>query len=218
MEMTYNDSKSQFEEDLVVYNFFKLTEKPDFIGKILDIGANDGITLSNSYALIKLGWYADLVEPSPKAFKRLEELYKNNSNVKLHNLAIGSINGEIDFYEADKADKTIIESDNIGLLSSLHYNWSLNYNKVVSFEKIKVNSMTFNYFLSQIENKQWDFITIDTEGYDYDVFRQINIDRVNCKCLCIEYTEYTKDKILQLAQLRGMKLIHDTSHNLIFVK
>ena len=71
MEMTYNDSKSQFEEDLVVYNFFKLTEKPDFIGKILDIGANDGITLSNSYALIKLGWYADLVEPSPKAFKSI---------------------------------------------------------------------------------------------------------------------------------------------------
>ena len=218
MEMTYNDSKSQFEEDLVVYNLFKLIEKPGFVGKILDIGANDGKILSNSYALIKLGWQADLVEPSPKAFKKLEKLYKNNSNVKLHNVAISNSNGKIDFYESDKADKTITDEDNIGLFSTINENWTLNYNKVVSFEKIKVNCMTFNYFLNQVENKQWDFITIDTEGHDYEIFRQINIDRLNCKCLCIEYIEDNKDKILQLAQLRGMKLVHDSSHNLIFVR
>jgi FkbM family methyltransferase len=211
--MTYNDSKAQDEEDLIVYNFFKKTEKPGFVGRLLDIGANDGVALSNSYALIKLGWQADLVEPSPKAYEKLTKLYELNSNVKLHKIAIGNTNGEVDFYET-KGLIDPIESikDNVALTSSLHENWGIDP------DKIKVNCVTFNNFLGQVENKHWDFITIDTEGYDYDIFRQINMVKLNCKCICLEYKEYNKDQILELAFARRLHLYNDTGFNLIFVR
>jgi len=213
MEMTFNDSKSENEEDLVIYNFFKLSERSGFVGNLLDIGANDGIALSNSYALIKLGWKADLVEPAPKAFAKLEKLYSGNPNIRLHNFAIGNTNGEIDFYDVGKLDTSNLKlKDNISLTSSTYENWS--YHE----EKIKVQCMTFNNFLGKIGNKQWDFITIDTEGLDYDIFRHINMVKLNCKCLCIEYHEENKDQILELAGARRLHKYYDSGRNLIFVR
>ena len=40
-------------------------------GTFLDIGANDGVTLSNTYALQQAGWGGVLVEPSEEAFNRI---------------------------------------------------------------------------------------------------------------------------------------------------
>lgn len=40
-------------------------------GTLLDIGANDGITFSNTRALVELGWSGVLVEPSRTAFLKL---------------------------------------------------------------------------------------------------------------------------------------------------
>src|SRR5687768_7977670 len=70
-------------------------------GILLDIGANDGITFSNSRALLECGWYGVLVEPSEKTFA---ELSKNSEpftgKVMLHNVAIGTEVGETIFYES----------------------------------------------------------------------------------------------------------------------
>ncbi len=57
---------SQNNEEQIIIEYFK-----DFKGHLLDIGANDGLTLSNSRKLIELGWTGDLVEPSPNAFQKL---------------------------------------------------------------------------------------------------------------------------------------------------
>lgn len=211
--MTYNDSKSESEEDLIIYNFFKRSERPGFVGKILDIGANDGITFSNSYALINLGWRADLIEPAPKAFTKLKNLYNNNSNVELHNFAIGNTNGEIDFYDTDKLDIDVLhKKDNISLTSSIYKDWSY------TNEKIKIKCMTFNNFLGINKNKEWDCITIDTEGLDYDIFRQINMVKLNCKCLCIEYYDNNIEQILELANARRLHKYYDSGRNLIFIR
>lgn len=211
--MTYNDSKSESEEDLIIYNFFKRSERPGFVGKILDIGANDGITFSNSYALINLGWRADLIEPAPKAFTKLKNLYNNNSNVELHNFAIGNTNGEIDFYDTDKLDIDVLhKKDNVSLTSSIYKDWSY------TNEKIKIKCMTFNNFLGINKNKEWDCITIDTEGLDYDIFRQINMVKLNCKCLCIEYYDNNIEQILELANARRLHKYYDSGRNLIFIR
>ncbi len=44
-------------EEQVILDYFG-----NKIGNLLDIGANDGITLSNSRKLIELGWSGDLIE------------------------------------------------------------------------------------------------------------------------------------------------------------
>ena len=79
---------SQNNEDIIIQNYFK-----DFTGRLLSIGENDGVTLSNVRALIEKGWQGDLVEPSPSAYSMLEMLYKDNDNVTTHKLAIADKNG-----------------------------------------------------------------------------------------------------------------------------
>ena len=59
---------SQNNEQEIIINLFK--GKRD--GKFLDIGANNGVTLSNTFALANFyGWSGLLVEASPKAYQRL---------------------------------------------------------------------------------------------------------------------------------------------------
>ena len=72
MKKTY----SQYREDLIVFDYFN-----GKVGNLLDLGANDGITFSNSRLLIENGWGGVLVEASPLTFKKLETLYENSSKV-----------------------------------------------------------------------------------------------------------------------------------------
>jgi len=54
---------SQNLEQNYILEYFK-----DRRGTFIDIGANDGLTLSNTRALVELGWRGVFVEPSPMAF------------------------------------------------------------------------------------------------------------------------------------------------------
>lgn len=52
-------------------------------GRVLEIGAWDAITFSNSRALIERGWDAVLIEPSPGPLSRLIREYSGNDRVKI---------------------------------------------------------------------------------------------------------------------------------------
>jgi len=54
-------------QDMYAYLYFK--GKKD--GYFVDIGAFDGITISNTYALEKIGWKGICVEPVPEIYERL---------------------------------------------------------------------------------------------------------------------------------------------------
>ena len=75
---------SQNNEQQIIANYFG-----NFKGTFADIGANNGVTLSNTYALSLAGWYGLCVEPAPSAFDRLEMATKKNSVTEnRRNLAI----------------------------------------------------------------------------------------------------------------------------------
>ena len=62
--------KSQHKQDEFVVNYFKGKKN----GVFVDIGAHDGITLSNTYVLEKeLGWTGICVEPMDHEYKKLTE-------------------------------------------------------------------------------------------------------------------------------------------------
>ena len=61
--------KSQHKQDEFIVNYFK--EKRN--GVFVDIGAHDGITLSNTYILEKeYGWTGICIEPMEHEYKKLE--------------------------------------------------------------------------------------------------------------------------------------------------
>jgi len=96
---------SQNNEEDIILKYFG-----DFKGHLLDIGANDGVTLSNSRKLMETGWTGDFVEPSDKPFVKLSTLYPN-----CHKVAISTENGLTNLYDSDSH----LSSDESGLLSTI---------------------------------------------------------------------------------------------------
>ena len=202
--------KSQNNEAQIVADYFK-----GFKGTVLDIGANDGVTFSNSYDLIKNGWSGVLFEPG-EVFKELENLYTNNPNVNCYKLAITEKQDQLTFYQSGCHVKN---GKDTGLVSTLDYNETIRWrNSGVEFTETKIQAVPFSWVLKW--HKHFDFITIDAEGFDYQILRQINLNKVCCKCICIEFNGDIKLRLLfeNYCKDYGFKLIHSNRENLIFAK
>ena len=70
---------------------------------LVDVGAHDGRSLSNSYPFLQQGWAGVLVEPLPAAFERLESLYRERSDVRCVQAACASSEGEMPLAIGDDA-------------------------------------------------------------------------------------------------------------------
>ena len=202
--------KSQNNEAQIVSDYFK-----GFKGTVLDIGANDGSTFSNSYDLIKNGWKGVLFEPG-QVFKELENLYIDNSNVNCYQLAITEKQEQLTFYQSGAHVKN---GKDTGLVSTLDYAETIRWrNSGVEFTETKIQAVPFSWVLKW--HKQFDFITIDAEGNDWNILKQIDLNLVGCRCLCIEWNGHQDLKQLYSNYVGhyGMRFISENKENLIFAK
>lgn len=196
---------SQNNEEQVILNYFG-----DKIGSVLDIGANDGKTFSNSLALIERGWSATLVEPHPVAYELLTKLHAGNSNVECVRAAI-----------ADHNDKTTLHintphiANDTGLLSTISKKESEKWSNAVQFTEVQVQCFTFKRFQEIWKVEKFDFLTIDAEGMDYAILSQINLTEADCKMVCVEYNGIELDKYINYCEQFGMKVKHVNAENLI---
>jgi len=172
-------------------------------GKLLDIGAYDGITFSNVRKLLELGWEGILIEASPKVFTLLQENTKK-LNVELINACIIDNKEElIDFYDNDQATATY-EMDN--------YN---KWKNKTPFTKIHMNTCNYQKILLKFGH-HYDFVNIDVEGGSVRLFLKLFLLMPTVKCWCVEHDgnidlikSYIGDKY---------KIVHQNGENLIIVK
>lgn len=203
--------QSQNNETQIVIDYFK-GEK----GTVLEIGANDGKTLSNSYDLINMGWNAVLVEPS-NVYEELYSLYDDNHHVACCRVAIGSKSGKMTLHESGSHvpngnDKALVST----LVKEETKRW-----KDVKFKKVEVDVLTFEDLLHTLnikEKAKFDYISIDVEGFEMEILPQIDLKRVGCKILCIEWNgnKTLRKEFTDYCAKYGMKEIHKNAENLIF--
>jgi FkbM family methyltransferase len=201
---------SQNLEDKTIANYFGA-----FKGNLLSVGENDGVTYSNALYFILHGWSADLVEPSTVAFSKVSKLHRNNNKVKVHQFAIGEQNGTVDFFESGELESL----GDTSLVSSLHQSTTTQWDKV-NFNKTTTRVLDFKTFLAtEAKHKTYDFITIDAEGSDLSILKQMDLTQLGCKCLIIEYgDEATRKQMIEHCTKHGLSLAHNTTENLIFTK
>lgn len=206
---------SQNDEDQIVSKIFEHCNPSELT--VLDIGANDGQTFSNSLALIKQGWNAHLLEPSSKAYALLKELHSENPNVTIHGFGIAEKTAVIEFHESGSFEN---KGEDIALLSCIDPKEKERWKGKVEFTSTQAHFYTFEDFIKSIPNPKFDFITIDAEGHDIKILRQIDLDKVMCRCLCIEYNsiERNHEEINLIVQPLGFKLISKNPENLIYAR
>jgi FkbM family methyltransferase len=171
--------QGQNKEDMIISNYFG-----DHKGALLDLGANDGYTFSNSFYLLNNGWKGILVDPSPSAYEKLETLYQGNPDVHLMNVAIGNHNTLTTLYDSD----SLLNNGDSSLVSTCVKNETKRWEPLnMKFDEVEVEMWNFKYLIHQSPIKSFDFISIDCEGLDISILKQINLSDVNCRCLCIEH-------------------------------
>jgi FkbM family methyltransferase len=171
-------------------------------GKLLDIGAYDPAVFSNSRALLDLGWSGVLVEPSPQPFIKLLEHYRSNPKVSLVNAAVTVESGICPFFDSS--------GDAISTLSPAHTaRWSN-----VAYSHFFVHTIALCDLLSFF-GCDFNFINIDVEGGNCDLFDKLPLERLpSLRLICIEHDGHERE-ICERAALFHFRPVYCNGENLI---
>ena len=162
------------------------------------IGANDGVTGSIMYDLIEeFGWQGVAVEPQKKEFKKLVKNYSKFDGVKFENSAIGPKTGKIVFHE-----------NGLGFTSSIRTSKWLDgrrniirrlFDQVIPEKSVEVeiDSMTLSDFVKKYKIKKLDFFHCDTEGFDYEIVKQIDFGKLRPEMILIEVVHMNKKELAE---------------------
>jgi FkbM family methyltransferase len=169
---------SQYGEERILSQFFGDKQH----GFLVDIGAMDGITYSNSRYLIEdKSWSGILVEPHPEYFQNLQRIYQNNNNVRLLNYGCFNVETELDFYPYSTGidgSVSTISQDFKERVTRIHGD---KYQKT-----IKINTMTLNNIIKDCESV--DFLSIDVEGVDMEVLSSNDWTKNRPSLVCVEHS------------------------------
>lgn len=195
---------SQNDEERFIVEFFAGAK-----GRFLDIGAFDGVSLSNTRRLLELGWLGVLVEPNPISFcKLMVNCASYHGQVKLVLAAIAS-------GEQGLSRLHIDEIPDRGWSCTVNTDLFLS-GSVREPSPLEVQVSVLNIF--NLESfGPFDFICIDAEWEDFEILRQMAKPMLNlCKLLCIE-----PRSLEERAEMKawfaneGMVVVYETPENLL---
>lgn len=175
-------------EDYILTQFFKNKKEGFFV----DVGAFDGVHLSNSYCFEQLGWEGICVEPNSYYHDKCKEVRRQT---ECFNVAC---------VDTDHTGEIEMEFDPTGLFSSAVFDKSQNNIKdhygtigleINNIQTVSVKAMTLNDILdkSSYKDKQIDFLSIDVEGLEINVLNGFDLNKYLPTVLLIE-TSTDKDQ------------------------
>lgn len=153
-------------------------------GVYIELGANDGLTQSNTaFFEFHRGWTGVLIEPSLKAYT---ECVKNRPNsICIHAACVSN----------EYSEPVINGNFNGDLMSSVNgtrtHSNELNQCKAITIEKI----------LDEANVSAIDFLSLDVEGYEYEVLLGLNLIKYRPRYMLIEV--YQKDYATIVSFLEG---------------
>jgi FkbM family methyltransferase len=165
----------------------------------IQIGAFDGVTNDPVYEFVmRYGLRGILIEPQREAFRALEENYRRQSQLVLLNVAISDRDGTRDLYR--------IRSDVEGLptwsrqVASFSLDTILRHGQDIATHGIRgipniqdlvetehVECMTFDTLLRDFGVERIDLLQIDTEGYDAEIVKMIDLGQIDPHIICYEH-------------------------------
>lgn len=180
-------SRSQVRQDLFAISELDFKKKGFFV----EIGAQDGISGSNTYMLeTEFDWNGIVVEPS----RTYETILLENRKCQIENSAIWSETG-ITFLFADLGHS--------GLSSLKNFMGEGIHGKTRSesdFHEYEVKTLSLNDLLQKHDApKIIDYLSIDTEGSEYEIIEKFDFNKYDVRVLTIEhnYEESQRKKIYE---------------------
>jgi FkbM family methyltransferase len=166
--------QAQHGEDRWFETFFKRRTSGFFV----EVGAYDGVVLSNSYFFETIGWLGVLVEPDPIKAALCRKNRPKSRVFECAAVASGAPS-EVTFYKVDQGPvySTINMTDK-------HRNRLVNDG--LRFHETRVRAMTLDAILESAGAIDVDFMTIDVEEGELEVLNGFDILRWRPKAVMVE--------------------------------
>lgn len=196
-----NQSKAQLRQDLFVLSETNYKRE----GYFVEFGATNGIGLSNTYLLEKeFSWSGILAEPA-KVWRN--SLLKNRPNASIETLCLWKDSeSRLTFNETDVPELSTLDIFSHGDLHT--------QNREVG-HKYSVQTISLNDLLKKHRApKQIDYLSIDTEGSEYEILSAFDFTQYNIQIITVEHN-YTlqREKIFKLLSSQGYeRKFEDISH------
>lgn len=160
-------------------NNFICVEENDIV---VDIGFNYGLFSVTSLSKNPLKIIA--FEPNPNLVKTFTGFFKNDSVIELHQKAVSGYNGKAIFFEnLDPGMSTIYQELDRGSAG----------------DSYDVDVISFNDFIIKNKINRIDYLKVDCEGAEYDIFDSMPNEYLcnNIKKIAIEYHHKFEDTKVQ---------------------
>ena len=177
-----------------------------FVGRFLEIGACDGLLVSNTLSLVELGWSGVMIEPSPRAFLDLHKRHGSNPRLTLIHAGIGLGHGLTPFWDSPLAEGYATTEET----NRAKWDHLAKFDPPFYVPLIPIASV-LEAFPGPV-----DFLSIDTEGTSTDLFLTFPFDSVLPRAVCVEHDGRIAE-CLEQAQRYRYKEVARNGENLVLV-
>jgi FkbM family methyltransferase len=191
-------------------------------GTFVEIGANDGISCSNTWGLSERGWTGFMVEPITESASACRKNHKGHPLVSIHQYAIGSL------------DDVNLSFAVAGMLTTANPNLEAEYvatewaTPFMTNDKIGIQSKKLDTFLAEIGiEENFDVLVVDVEGFETEVFAGFSLDLWRPKLLIVELVDTHPDlkstskidaRLGRSIQLAGYTIVYKDYINTVFIR
>ncbi len=212
--------KAQFGEDRVLWEIFRHRSS----GYFIEVGAYDGVSLSNTYFLEQMGWRGLLIEPLLPLCKEAA-LQRRRSRVVHAACGCADQRGMRTFTLAQKVPVlSFLKADDDHIERCRREGAEL--------VEIEVPVVTLDEILQEIRRNPpvvggpwlpkvgWsvDLVSIDTEGNELEVLDGFNLDRIKPRILLIENDRPAGGEIEPYLERRGYRKLHRQVINDFYIR
>jgi FkbM family methyltransferase len=208
---------SQHNEQEIILNFFN-----GRIGRYLDIGAFDGVEMSNTLALAELGWQGTAIEASPWVFKRLKKNYEERNlttNVNLIEAAVvpNDYPDQMKFYETHLSHN-FEPGTGVGSFSVEHSYFWANKNSGSFYTTVLETTVSTIKLNDIFKDNDYTFISMDVESFNLELMISLPWNSLTkLEMFCIE-ADLSYHRFVNFMKPLGWKLYTQEDVNLFFIR
>lgn len=157
-------------------------------GFFVEVGANNGLFVSNTWGLAQNNWHGIYVEPIPQFADQCIKNYSHCPNITVVKAAVGS--GSEQYVDIHIAGGISTASDDMYQLYS-QIPWSSPY---LTDQIIKAPCITLNELCDFYEVPvNFDLLVVDVEGFEPEVFLGFNLSHWRPKMMIVEISDTHSD-------------------------
>jgi FkbM family methyltransferase len=191
----------------------------------VQIGAGDGVRGDPIHPfVVRDDWSGILVEPVRRVFDRLVANYEGRDNLIFENVAVSTAEGYRDFWYLRETDDDVPSwYDQLGSFApEVILKHACSIPGIEGYlAKEQVACTTLAALLDRHGVDRLDVLHVDTEGHDYEVIKQLDLDAFSPAIILYEHIHLSEDEAQACARhlaSRGYRLQRDGTDTIAYLE